>query len=255
VRHVPGLRVFEGGDGDDEFWSAPWPSVDLTLRVIDLEGRFVPFSLRTSAPHRGLLTWTDLPGLSPLGSPPGSPLSSTHWVPLFSATTRPVPGGVGVIRAQLEDPTLRGGKGGPAAWAVLEIELPGQPPVRSIADARGQVAVLAAYPAPPVESLAGGSPVSSFLSPLASAGPAGLPNQSWTVAVRAAYRPGVPLPGPPDLGRVLAQPPAILWADVARTQALTNAELRYGRDTVLRSDNTSGATRSPVLLIQAGSPL
>jgi hypothetical protein len=253
VRHVPGLRVFESGAGDADFWAAVHATQPLMVEVTDLDRRFVPFSLRTWAPQRGLLAWPELSGLtSPLGSPLGSPFGATSWVPLFSAPTRAVPGGVGVIRAQLYDPALFGGQGGPAAWAVVEVDLPGQAPVRSIADDTGRVAILFAYPTPPVESLAGaGSP----LSPLAGPPPPRLTNQTWTLKLRAAYRPLNMGPGLlPDLDDVLSQPGAVMWADLAQTRVLTETQLQFGRETVLRSLDDSGRTRPSVVFVRAGSP-
>jgi hypothetical protein len=208
--------------------------------------------LRTSAPQRGQLIWPQAPGLAPLGSP----ASATSWVPLFSAATRPVPGGVAVIRAQLWDPTLQAGLGGPAASAILETVLPGQPSVWSIADNQGRVALLFPYPTPPVESLSAdiGSPLSP-LSPVSGPPIGPLTEQTWTLAVRAMYRPFDPVPRLPDLADTLEQPSAVIWADLARTRVLTEMQLQFGRETVLRSVDESGRTRPSVLLVQAGSPL
>jgi hypothetical protein len=253
VRHVRGLRVFEGGAGDAEFWASANVGQPLLVEVVDADGRFTSFSFRTWAPQRGLAAWTELSSLSPWGSPPGSSSQSTAWVPLFSATTRAVAGGVGVIRGQLFDPTLRGGHGGPAAWAVLEVDVPGQSPVRSIADAEGRVAVLFAYPTPPVESLAGGtgSPQSPLSGPTASR----LTEQTWVLTLRIAYTSLQFGPGRlPDLDDTFNQPPAVMWADLAQTRPLTETPLYFGLETVLRSVDDSGSTRPSVVFVHAGSP-
>jgi hypothetical protein len=240
VQHLPGLRAWERGAGDGDFWSAPQPAIDLRIDVVDLEGRFVPFTFRTSAPRRGLITWAQLGG---------SPISSVSFVPLHSAPTRVVPGGAGVLRAQLVDAVT----GAAAAWALLEVDVPGLGQARSIADDKGRVAVLFPYPTPPVESLFDSSPLQT--SPLTSPQTAGLTQQTWLLPVRAAYRPLMPPPLRPDLESVFEQPPALLWADQARTSPLTLAPLQFGQETVLRSLDVIGRPRPSELLVQAGSPL
>jgi hypothetical protein len=180
-----------------------------------------------------------------------SPVGVSPTVPLFSAPTRPVPGGVGVVRAQLVDPTATSsqGPGGPAAWAVLEASVPGQPAVRSIADDQGRIALLVPYPPPSSVPLAGVGG-----SPLIGTSPAALPlsEQTWLLTIRAAYAPRAGLGGLPELAETLEQPAALVWADQARTHLLDQVELRYGRETVLTSRDPSEPS---VLFIQAGSPL
>ena len=241
ISEVPGLRSFERPTSDADPWSAPLPSQRLLVQVRDAFSRFVPFGVRITAPQRGL--WS-LPFDSPFGASPA--------VPLFSAPTRPVPGGVGVVRAQVVDPTANGGQGGPAAWAVLEASVPGQPAVRSIADGQGRIALLVPYPPPSTVPLAGVGG-----SPLIGTSPAALPlsEQRWQLTIRAAYAPRTGLAGLPELVETLEQPAALIWADQARTHLLEQAELRYGRETLLVSGDPSGRSQSSVLFIQAGSPL
>jgi hypothetical protein len=240
-QHVNGLRVFESGAGDAAFWLAPQPSKDLVIEVSDAENRFVPFSLRTSAPQRGLLSWPQVSNLSLLTPPMGR----TPWVPLFSAATRLVAGGVGVIRAQLWDAT----QDGPAAWAVFEVDIQDHVTVQSIADARGRVAVLFPYPTPRVE------PLGAAGSPVYGPGTSALRDQIWTLTIRARYGQLNPPTGIPDLEDALSQPIALMWGDQARSRLLADAQLQFGKETVLRSLDDSGLTRPSVLLVQAGSPL
>ncbi len=226
VHHIDGLRAFEHGA------AGPSTTTNVVLEVADTQGRFQPFTLQTSAPQPGLIAAAL------------SPLAGRTWIPLFSAATRAVTAGVGVIRAQLYDPT----RTAPAAWAVLEVDVAGQPPVRAVADEQGSIAIMFPYPTPPVTPLGpGGSP----LSPLS----ASFTEQVWHVGVRARYGGLQPPTGVPDLDDVLAQPPAMLWADLAHTRALTDALLQFGRETVLRTQDDSGLTRPSVLLVQAASPL
>lgn len=250
VRHIPGMRAVERGPGDPDLWTKP-PHEAVTLEVTDGQARFVPFRLRTSVPLRGLLSWPDSSRLSPLGSP----LDGAPWVPLFSSATRPVPGGVGVIRAQLWDPALRGGHGGPAAWAVLETQLSGRLLARSIADESGRVALLFPYPTPPVESFAAsfGSPVSP-LSPLSAPAVPRLSDQTWILRIRVMYRPVHPVSRLPDLDDVLDQPEGVLLAEISGSPALEDVQLQFGKETVLRSVDETGQTRPSVLLVRAGSP-
>ena len=93
------------------------------------------------------------------------------------------------------------------------------------------------------------------MSPLAGPPPGPLTEQAWTLAVRATYSPVDSAPWLPDLADTLEQSPAVIWADVAQTRALTEMQLQFGRETVLRSVDESGRTRPSVLLVQAGSPL
>jgi len=248
LRNLPGLRAVETGRGDADFWARVPASVPLVVEVVDTNRRFIPFSLRTAAPVEGVFTWLD--AWTSMAS--ASPLAAAPFVPLFSAPSRLVPGGIGVIRAELVDPTAGGGAGAPAAGAVLEVDVPGMPLSRSIADAQGRVVLLFPYPVPPAAPLSGGNG-SPQEPPGASA--SALRDQTWTLAVRAAYAPNSPTPELPDLADTLSQPSAVLWADQARTQILSQAPLRFGRETVLTSQDTTGLTRPSVLFIQAGSPL
>jgi hypothetical protein len=68
----------------------------------------------------------------------------------------------------------------------------------------------------------------------------------------------------PDLRETLMQPQAVMWADRAQTEPLTETLLNYGRETILRSldqnnafqqSPPSSSTRGSVLFITpAGSP-
>lgn len=163
----------------------------------------------------------------------------TQSLPLYSSPTRPVTGGMAVLRASLWDAAADA----PAAWALMEARVNGQPTVRGYADEAGRVALVFPYPEPP-----------SFVqqNPPPPATP--FTRQEWPVSVFASYRPQSPAPRVPDLKATLAQPRATLWADAARTTPLTKVTLRSGQQLVVRSneaptDAAPDGRPLPVLLI------
>ncbi|MGB8509159.1 MAG: hypothetical protein WCD76_12300, partial [Pyrinomonadaceae bacterium] len=59
VQGAAGLRAFESGAGDEGFWDAlATRRVPFTIEVFDEERRYLPYSLQTRLPFRGLHTWT-----------------------------------------------------------------------------------------------------------------------------------------------------------------------------------------------------
>jgi hypothetical protein len=145
-------------------------------------------------------------------------------LPLYSAPTRPVTGGMAVLRASLWDSVADA----PAAWALLEARAGGQPTARGYADAAGRVALLFPYPEPP-----------SFVQQNPPPPPTPFTRQEWPVSIYASYKPQSPAPRLPDLRATLAQPRATLWADAARTTPLTKVTLRSGQQLVVRSYEAS----------------
>jgi hypothetical protein len=219
-----GGTQLRGDDGDP--WNPPPRQRNYRVEVRDLQRRFQPFSFPVAAPHRGFFGWSCAGDASPPWAPP---LDS---IPLFSSPTRPTPLTFAALRAQLVD----GLTGGPAAWAVLEVTVPGQPAYRGIADENGGVAVLFAYPE---ASDTGEGP---SLSPT---GPSDPPytDQSWTLGVRVFWAPRPASDLLPDLCTTLSQPEVVLWEDSARTNPLTNVTLRYGRELIVRSTEHSSPPR------------
>jgi len=251
LHDVPGIRDLEMGAGDDAYWSTV-PRRPFVIDVDDMTRRFLPFRFTVELPLRGLLQLT-------CGSPPSVPgpgSTTVRGVPLFTAPTRPAVPGSAVVRADLWDAVANA----PAAWAVVQASIPsavarGVPPVRALADDRGQVALH--LPCPDQEDLDGGP----FESP-SGPGPVPLTARTWSVDLAAAYGPlssdpraatsshGAPIP---DLCAAVMQPPATLWSDRSQTMPLTRASLTYGRETILRSIG-SGAGPQSVLLLTPGSP-
>jgi hypothetical protein len=163
----------------------------------------------------------------------------TPALPLFSAPSREAGGGLAAVRATLWDAAA----GAPAAWALMEVRVPGQPTVRGLADREGRVALVFPYPEP-----------AAFAeqSPPPPAGP--FSRHEWPLQLFASYAPRRPAPPRPSLPAALAQPRATLWADAARTVPLTRATLRAGQELVVRSfeapaASPPGNTPLPVLLI------
>lgn len=228
LHHAPGLRDFEGGAGDAEFWQrmpAPQPYI---VAVSDPRAWFLPFTFEVGIPLKGVLVWEGEPASSPAG--PGG-------VPLFSTPARPTPAGYTVVRADLRD----AGEDQPAAWAVVEVRYEGLLLGRGIADARGRLAVPLAYP-PPVDF--------TPLSPLTTGAP--LTGQAWRVGVQVWYTRLAPA-DQPDLRAVLGQlsaPPARVWAtwdSPPGADMLAEGELAYGRELVLRT--AAGGSPLPELSI------
>ncbi len=237
---LPGLHAAETGAGDDAYWTY-WAGPPRTRRFVvevsDPAGRYQPFSLTADLPHRGVYTWDCAAVASPLASPvaPGPPA-----VPLFSAPARPVPAGMAVVRAELWDSFA----GAAAAWAVLEVAAPGQPPAQGIADARGRVAVLFPYPEPAMPSAAPGSPPGGAAVPLA--------RQRWAVALRAAYARRPPSSAP-DLCATLGQRAAFLWANTTLSRPLNEAQLLFGQELVVRTEDSATRARLPTLYVTAAA--
>src|SRR5829696_6086057 len=131
-----GLRDWEGSAAEpDEVWAlAPRP---YRVEVRDPRGRFVPFAFDAGLPAKGLLAWAApwLPSPAPAALPAiGSPAGLLEPIPLFSCPSRPVPGTMAVVRAQLREQ----GAERPAAWALLGVRIDGEMRGLGLADAEGR---------------------------------------------------------------------------------------------------------------------
>jgi hypothetical protein len=227
---------FEFGAGDDAFWSAV-RARPYTVEVTDRSGRFVPFLVEHPLPTRGHVVPLCLPQ-----SPPETPV-----LPLYSMTSRPVPSGMAVIRAELRhqvsvSATRTGFE--PAAWAVLEARVAGQPPAYGIADRGGRAAIVLPYPEPVTSPARPASPPDSNQRALV--------NQKWKVSLDVFFHPEAPIPDLPDLCRTLAQPRGALWEDVAGGRPLGERTLQFGRELIVRSE--LAVEPSMLIVTPAGSP-
>lgn len=212
---LPGPRdpAFELGTGEAAFWQNVQPRPHV-IEVSDRNGHFQPFTIDQPLPARGLAV---PPCLRPMKPP-------AEAVPLFSAPARPVPEGMAVLRADLMH-VPQPGKPVPASWAVLEVLVAGQAPVRGVADCEGRVAVIFPYPEPLSGPARPASPPHSSRQPLR--------DQEWTVRLEAFYDPVAPAPSIPDLCRTLAQRPAMLWGDSNGVRPLPDQTLHFGRESIV----------------------
>jgi len=230
-----GLENFPNGAGDAEFWNNNPPNKLYVVEVYDVEKRFQPFQFTVKLPVKGIYQWESVPTASPNKTLPS--------IPLYSAPTRKVTGGMSVIRAELRQTDER-----PASSSVLEARFNGSLVARGIADREGRVALIFPTLAPQ------NNPIAS--SPPAAATRASLSEQKWILNLTVKYQPSIFQSSPPisaetdeevlpDLRLVLAQANGRLWADSGQTEEYRTAVLQLGVELILRSRAT-GIT-SPML--------
>jgi hypothetical protein len=192
--------------------------------------------------------------LIPAGSPPSATPGGARLAHLFSSVSRPVPAGVGAIRADLVDRDT----GQPAAWAVIRVQISGSSETWvGIADEAGRVLVLVPYPVMQLLQLT--SP------PIG--GPVGISAQSWTVTVQAQYDPDQltfpaanfpdaqwPWTDTPSLRDIFVnQPPATIWPSPSAATLELTADLSVGQDLSLTSVSGSPPASDSTLSISRGS--
>lgn len=214
---LPGLRAVEYGKGDSDFWANLPPLSSFVVEVVDEQERFQPFQFTVGLPVKGLLTWASDSAESPPRVLP--------YLSLYSTPTRSVPAGMAVLRADLRDWVA----GKPAAWAVLEARLDGQPPVKGIAGKDGRIALVFPYPEPVSGPLGSPpeSPPSGERKPLLA--------QKWAVTLQAWYSASASIPDRPDLSTVFTQQPATLLATESPATVLTSATLEFGKDLIVKT--------------------
>ncbi len=226
---LPGLQQAEYGSGDANFWKRLSQTRTFVVEVNDLERRFQPFTFAAQLPVEKLFKW--------LCAPVSSPLEPEDAIPLFSTPVRPVPGGMAVLRAELQDTHTHE----PAAWAVVEAHYAGQVLARGLADDHGRLALIMAYPEPPMPPILSSPPSSNYIP---------LTRQTWTLDLQASYSPILPVPPRPDLCAALTQAPAKLWHALSPPNELGQVALSFGQELVVKSTG-----RSELLISAAGSPL
>ena len=231
---MPGLRPFELGDADDSAaWSAALRPYRVTVR--DPQGRFLPFAFDADLPVRGLFDWPGsppaLPGIS--GSPP---MPIIAGVPLFSAASRPAPGTLAAVHAELRE----FGSERPAAWCLLTVSIDATVCGIGLADDQGRVAVLFPYPERPRPTLASPSPaINDF---------------RWSIELAAYYvprPPEAPAPAVADLAQVLAQlasPRPLFHSTASPPQTLPAQPLEYRVPLTVRTDVTPSGPSSYLYL-------
>jgi hypothetical protein len=220
---------FSYGSGDAIFWRNNPPQKTHTVKVFDIESRFVPFQFTAVLPVQGLYKWESIP--------PGSPNRTSLSVPLYSSATRKVAGGTSVVRAQLVEID-----DAPASWAVLEAYFSGELVARGIADREGKVALI--FPSLPPQT-------HPFASPPENATRVALGEQKWVLNFIVKYQPDIFQNSPPsqiqndvfeqvvpDLRLALAQAEGSLWNDRTKTDVFDSAILEFGKELILRSRET-----------------
>lgn len=223
----------EFGAGDQAYWNSLLAPRIWVIDVTDQTNRFLPFSFEALAPHRSLFQWT-------FNSPPDvGPL-----VPLFSAPTRPISGGYGVLRANLHaetqfDPLTE--QYAPAAWAMIEAWYQGVCLGRGLANEQGTLLLPLPYPEPI-------SPINA--SPLSPPQPPrSLTDQHWPIELQAFYSsvtsPLAVASARPTLTQLMQQSSATLLSSLSPLTPLTQADLQYGVETVLRTGNLSELLITP----------
>ena len=232
LHHAPGLSAFTFGVGDEAFWSNQSPPRSFVIEVNDVQGRFQPMAFTAALPRQGIFAWEE-PHTSP-------PRSVQPAVPLYSAPTRTVPGGMAVVRADLWDAA----NDRPAAWAIVEAWSESQVLTHAMADAQGRVAMI--FPYPEAQS---GSLSSPLGSPLGG-GPRLLSDQTWPLRFGVFYSPRTPTPRAPFLEEVSQQAPVTLLETLSPPTPLPEIHLTFGKELIMKSQ-----FRSELLVLPMGSPL
>lgn len=232
-QRLPGLRDVEYMI-DDGLGSPPQPQSYL-VEVRDFQERFLPvvFQVELPFPERGLFP------LAAQSSPPADPPPGFY---LFSAPSRSAVPGLAVVHAQLQDAAT----GEPAAHALLELENQGETWF-GVADAEGRLTVQFPYP-----------PLTVTLQSSPPFGSTPLHAHTWTLDVRVRYAPDTltffSTTALPEFRSVSDQAPGLLYEEtpdspvIGTPVATTQAMLRYGEQTVLRTRD--GPQALSVLLIE-----
>jgi hypothetical protein len=196
-----GLRGY--GDDPPPPVNSPADPGRFSLTARDTLGRYLPVRLRPELPSPGLWSphgaWTSPPELAP-------------HVPLFSATTRTLPGAMGSLRAELRRASQ---PSQPVPWARLELWLGAQRIAEGQADEAGRALLL--FPLPrPREATLGTSPAGQ---------PAAF---EWTVTLRAFWNAANRADTVPDFGDLMTQPAAALLQTALPPVPLPALLLRAG---------------------------
>ena len=140
-----------------------------------LNKRFQPFQFTLKLPVKGIYKWENIP--------PTSPNKNLESIPLYSAPTRKISGGMSVVRAQLREVV-----GDPASWAVLEARFNGILVARGIADRDGQIVLMFPSLSPQINPI---------ISPPSNATRISLAEQNWNLDLTVKYQPNIFQTSPP----------------------------------------------------------
>jgi hypothetical protein len=237
-----GLSDLQNGAGDAKFWQENPPEKLYVVEVSDAEKRFQPFQFTLKLPIKGIYQWENTPSVSPN--------KNMASIPLYSAPTRKVLGGMSVIRAELRQADEK-----PASFAILEARLSGKLIARGIADRDGQIVLIFPSPSPQNNPL---------VSPPSTATSISLAEQKWLLDLTVKYEPAVFNSSPsissengedvlPDLRLALAQATGTLWADAEQTEEYKRATLELGKELILRSRAMKISPPMPVQTVEYSS--
>jgi len=236
-RRLPGLLSVEYPDRDAEMLASPPEERAFVVQVEDTRGRYVSaaFEVVLPLPYSGVF-------LRPAA---GSPPTTLPGFLLYSATTRPRPSSMAVVRGDLVhwDVASPERLDRPAAHALVVLEGPSGEFAVGVADARGRYMVVLPYP--------------ELDQPTGSPPSQGRPlfDQTWTLSLSVRYDPArlVALSGTriPDYGSVLNQGVAEVWESLTSppeagiSSSAIDVELTYGRDLVVRTSGSSSLLVTP----------
>ncbi len=185
-----------------------------SLVVHDLLSRYVDTNVALELPSDGLFEPACLSA---------SPYDATPHVPLYSAPTRPLPGALAVVRADLR---LASDAERPASWARVELWLGAARLGIGVADANGSLLLLCSQPAPR-EPTRRASP------------PAGFDRMAWDVSLRAYWSPAHRADAVPDLCDIHGQPEVGLLDVRSPPAPLATIPLRAGEPLIVASADSS----------------
>ena len=237
---VPGLNRFEFKEDDTAAWKMR--TRDYKIEVRDPAERFLPFTFDAGLPARGLFNWLMpwTPPPQPFFLPAGQgspPIPMFDCVPLFSSPSRPVPGNLAVVRAQLREI----GTNRPAAWSLLTVSIDAIVRGIGLADREGRAAILFPYPE---------------RSPRALTSPPSANNDfRWSIELAAYYVPrkaNTAAPQIPDLANLLKQlnsPRTLFYSTVPPQQALPALPLEYRVPLTVRTKITATEKPSSFLFV------
>lgn len=242
---LPGLSQVELNKDDPVLGNKP--PRRFKVEVFDPADRYLPFSFNADLPvtsdeyrqTRGLFNW-NMPWTSPpqpfvfLNEEGASPVLMNKHVPLFSTPSRPVPGSLAVVRAQLRE----FGTDRPAAWCLVTVSIDTVIRGIGLADQEGRIAILFPYPE------------RSLSSPLSAKNAF-----SWSIELTAYY---VPYPADtaasmiPDLADVFMQlnsPCTLFYSTASPPQALSALPLEYRVPLTVRTEITATGKPSSFLFV------
>jgi hypothetical protein len=220
---LAGLRDFEYGSGDEDFWGHVHSTRSYEIAVSDRWRRYQPFIVSLELPLRGLLLWTDQPFTSPAQECP--------YLPLYSSPTRQWSGPHAVVRAELVDASHNI----PAAWAMVEVRAGTTRLGRSYADAQGRVAIHFPYPEPS-DGPSSSPPLAGTVRPYT--------DSQWDIELSVFYS-GLSASCAPDLINVCKQPQVLLQIDQSTSLPALDLTIEYNKELTVKSPSKS------VLLIRS----